>query len=46
MSTLHHEAIIEGIYEALVEELRTDLLFMAQDQIDAIVQERFEDLCQ
>ena len=46
MSTLHHEAIIEGIYEDLVEELRTDLFFMAQDQIDAIVQERFEDLCQ
>jgi len=46
MSTLHHESLIESIYESLVEEMRTDLFNFTQDEIDQMVQQRFEDLCQ
>ena len=44
MSTLANEALLESIYEELVEELRTELLFMTQEQIDSIVYKRFEDM--
>ena len=44
MSTLANETLLESIYEDLVEELRTDLLFMTQEQIDSIVYKRFEDM--
>ena len=46
MSTLHHESLIESIYEDLVVEMRTDLFNFTQDEIDQMVQQRFEDLCQ
>ena len=46
MSTLHHESILEDCYLEILEEFRTDLLFMSQDQIDEMVYKRFEDRCQ
>ena len=46
MSTLHHEAILETIYEDLVEEFRTELLNWTQDEIDTEVYRRFEEGCQ
>ena len=46
MSTLANETLLETIYEEMVEEFRTDLLFMSQEQIDAMVYQRFEDKCQ
>ena len=46
MSTLHHEAILESIYEDLVEEFRTELFNWTQDQIDTEVYRRFEERCQ
>jgi hypothetical protein len=46
MSTLHHEDILEDCYCEILEEFRTDLLFMSQEQIDAMVYQRFEDKCQ
>ena len=45
MSTLHHEDILEDCYLEILEEFRTDLLSMTQDQIDKLVYERFEDRC-
>ena len=46
MSTLHHEDILEDCYLEDQEEFRTDCLFMTQDQIDALVYEKFEARCQ
>ena len=46
MSTLHHDSILEDCYLEILEEFRTDLLFMTQDQIDEMVYKRFEDRCQ
>ena len=46
MSTLHHEDILEDCYLEVLEEFRTDCLFMTQDQIDALVYEKFEARCQ
>ena len=46
MSVLHHESILEDCYLEILEEFRTDLLFMSQDQIDEMVYKRFEDRCQ
>jgi len=46
MSTLHHEAILETIYEDLVEEFRTELFNWTQDEIDTEVYKRFEERCQ
>ena len=46
MSVLHHESILEDFYLEILEEFRTDLLFMSQDQIDEMVYKRFEDRCQ
>ena len=46
MSTLHHESILEDCYLEVLEEFRTDCLFMTQDQIDALVYEKFEARCQ
>ncbi len=45
MSTLHHEDILEDCYLEILEEFRTDLLTMTQDQIDEMVMKRFEDRC-
>ena len=46
MSTLHHKSILEDCYLEVLEEFRTDCLFMTQDQIDALVYEKFEARCQ
>ncbi len=46
MSVLHHEDILEDCYLEVLEEFRTDLLFMTQDEIDAMVYQKFEDRCQ
>ena len=46
MSVLHHESILEDCYLEILEEFRTDLLSMTQDQIDKMVYERFEERCQ
>ena len=46
MSVLHHEDILEDCYLEVLEEFRTDCLFMTQDQIDALVYEKFEARCQ
>jgi len=46
MSVLHHESILEDCYLEVLEEFRTDCLFMTQDQIDALVYEKFEARCQ
>tara|TARA_B100000945_G_scaffold3091_1_gene2600 strand:+ start:1104 stop:1244 length:141 start_codon:yes stop_codon:yes gene_type:complete len=46
MSVLHHEDILEDCYCEILEEYRTDLLSMSQEQIDAMVYQRFEDKCQ
>ncbi len=46
MSTLHHEDILEDCYLEILEEYRTDCLFMTQEQIDKMVYQRFEDKCQ
>ena len=40
MSTLHHESILETIYEDLVVEFRTDLFNWTQDEIDTEVYKR------
>ena len=46
MSVLHHESILEDCYLEILEEFRTELLSMTQDQIDEMVYKRFEDRCQ
>ena len=48
MSSLHHEAILETIYEELMEELTlTETLPMySENEIIQIVDQRFEDMCQ
>ena len=46
MSVLHHESILEDCYLEVLEEFRTDCLKMTQDQIDALVYEKFEARCQ
>ena len=46
MSSLHHEAILETIYEELMEELTlTDTLPMySENEIQDICKQRFEDV--
>ena len=48
MSSLHHEAILETIYEELMEELTlTETLPMSsENEIIQICKQRFEDMCQ
>tara|TARA_B100000287_G_C20459792_1_gene712920 strand:+ start:612 stop:758 length:147 start_codon:yes stop_codon:yes gene_type:complete len=48
MSVLHHESILETIYEEFMEELTlTETLPMySEKEIESIVYQRFEDLCQ
>ncbi len=48
MSSLHHEAILETIYEELMEELTlTETLPMySENEIARICYQRFEDMCQ
>ena len=48
MSSLHHEAILETIYEELMEELTlTETLPMySENEIIQICKPRFEDMCQ
>ena len=48
MSTLHHESILETIYDELMDELTlTETLPMySEKEIESIVYQRFEDLCQ
>ena len=48
MSSLHHEAILETIYEELMEELTlTETLPMySKNEIIQICKQRFEDMCQ
>ena len=46
MSSLHHEAILETIYEELMEELTlTETLRMySEKEIESICYQRFEDM--
>ena len=48
MSTLHHESILETIYDELMDELTlTETLPMySEKEITSIVYQRFQDLCQ
>ena len=41
MSVLHHESILETLYEEVVEEFPT----FSEEQLEKIVYQRFEDLC-
>ena len=48
MSTLHHESILESLYEEVIEEA-TDtghIHMMSVNDIQAEVIRRFQDLCQ
>ena len=55
MSTLHHEAILETIYDEIVEESIKNLAQngiyvneseLDQNSIERAVKQRFEDMCQ
>ncbi len=56
MSTLHHEAILESIYDEVVEESINNLIKLGfkgiteadldQELLSQTVHQRFEDLCQ
>ncbi len=48
MSTLHHESILETIYDEFMDEItQTGNIAMYTDsEIESIVYQRFEDLCQ
>ena len=56
MSSLHHEAILETIYDEVVEESINNLIKIGfkditeedldQELISQTVQKRFEDMCQ
>ena len=41
MSVLHHESILETLYEEELEEFPT----FSEEQLENIVYKRFEDLC-
>ena len=42
MSTLHHESILETLYEEVLEEYPQ----FDEEQCETIAQQRFEDMCQ
>ena len=42
MSTLHHESILEALYEEVCEEYPQ----FDEEQCETIAQQRFEDMCQ
>ncbi len=42
MSTLHHESILETLYEEVCEEYPQ----FSEEQCETIAQQRFDDLCQ
>ena len=47
MSTLHHESILENLYEEVIAELTDtgDISMMTNDDIERTVQDRFQDMC-
>ena len=42
MSVLHHESILENLYEEVLEEYPQ----FDEEQCESIAKQRFEDLCQ
>ena len=48
MSTLHHESILESLYEDVMQEATDtgNLAMMSQEDIQIEILRRFEDLCQ
>jgi len=46
MSTLHHESIIENIYEELMTELGAQADDWTIESIESEVNRRFENLCE
>jgi len=42
MSTLHHESILETLFEEVLEEFPT----FSEEQCETIAKRRFEDMCQ
>jgi len=51
MSTLHHEALLESLYEEAYVEVKNNNLFNLDEEgivfnAQCIAQQRFEDLCQ
>jgi len=42
MSTLHHESILETLFEEVCEEYPQ----FSEEQCEVIAQQRFEDMCQ
>tara|TARA_B100001996_G_scaffold121327_1_gene91715 strand:+ start:1210 stop:1356 length:147 start_codon:yes stop_codon:yes gene_type:complete len=48
MSTLHHESILENLYEEVLQEASDtgNLAMMNSDDIESEVRSRFEALCQ
>ena len=48
MSTLHHESILESIFEDVLDEYyhQFNAGDMDQDALESIAQQRFEDQCQ
>ena len=47
MSTLHHESILENLYEEVIAELTDtgDIAMMTNEDIERTVQDRFQDMC-
>ncbi len=47
MSTLHHESILENLYEEVIAELTDtgDIAMMNSDDIERTVRDRFQDMC-
>ena len=47
MSTLHHESILENLYEEVIAELTDtgDNAMMNSDDIERTVRDRFQDMC-
>ena len=47
MSTLHHESILENLYEEVIAELTDtgDISMMTNDDIERTVRDRFQDMC-
>ena len=47
MRTLHHESILENLYEEVIAELTDtgDIAMMNSDDIERTVRDRFQDMC-
>ena len=47
MSTLHHESILENLYEEVIAALTDtgDIAMMNSDDIERTVRDRFQDMC-